>query len=44
MSESQEWWETFFPVWAEMQGAARSEEETRAEADCIEGTSVRHRP
>jgi 2-polyprenyl-3-methyl-5-hydroxy-6-metoxy-1,4-benzoquinol methylase len=36
MSEQQEWWEEFFPVWAEVQRQAKSEEETRVEADCIE--------
>jgi SAM-dependent methyltransferase len=36
MSEPQEWWQAFFPVWAEVQPHVRSEEETRAEADCIE--------
>ncbi len=36
MSETQEWWQTFFPVWGEVPHHAKSEEETRAEADCIE--------
>jgi SAM-dependent methyltransferase len=36
MSEKQEWWETFFTAWAQVQQDAKSEEETRVEADCIE--------
>src|SRR5262245_52014949 len=36
MSEQPEWWEEFFPVWAEVQRQAKSEEQTRSEADCIE--------
>jgi cyclopropane fatty-acyl-phospholipid synthase-like methyltransferase len=36
MSEDKEWWETFFPAWAEVQRQSKSAEETRAEADCIE--------
>jgi cyclopropane fatty-acyl-phospholipid synthase-like methyltransferase len=36
MSERTEWWEEFFPAWMEIQGQAKSEEETRVEADCIE--------
>jgi SAM-dependent methyltransferase len=36
MSEQNEWWQEFFPAWAEVQRQAKSEEETRVEADCIE--------
>jgi SAM-dependent methyltransferase len=36
MSERKEWWETFFPTWADVQRQVKSEDETRAEADCIE--------
>src|SRR5206468_2009269 len=36
MSEREKWWESFFPAWAEMQRQVKGEEETRAEADCIE--------
>jgi cyclopropane fatty-acyl-phospholipid synthase-like methyltransferase len=36
MSEPKEWWESFWPAWADVQRQVKSEEETRAEADCIE--------
>jgi cyclopropane fatty-acyl-phospholipid synthase-like methyltransferase len=36
MSQQTEWWEEFFPTWADVQRQAKSEAETRVEADCIE--------